>query len=83
MAIGVKTGGGSRKGSQNKTTKALREMVLAALDEAGGQAYLVRCAKDPKLAGAFLALLGKVLPSTLNASTGAPIVISWEREKAG
>lgn len=40
MAKGVKTGGGSRKGRPNKETKALREMILGALDKVGGEAYL-------------------------------------------
>ena len=39
-------GKGRQTGSQNKITKALKEMVLGALDDAGGQAYLVRMASD-------------------------------------
>ena len=55
--------GGSRKGIPNKVTKQLKEMILGALDDAGGQQYLHECALDPKTRGAFLTLLGKVLPS--------------------
>jgi hypothetical protein len=58
-------GKGRPKGAQNKTTKALKEMILGALKDSGGQAYLTRCAQDPKLAPAFLALLGKVLPAEM------------------
>ena len=79
MAAGRKTGGGSRKGRPNKLTKALKEMVLAALDQAGGEDYLVKCAKEQPVA--FLALLGRVLPTTL---TGAahPVkhVLEWASE---
>ena len=55
-------GPGRPKGSTNKVTKQLKEMILGALDDAGGQAYLQECAKDPKTRAAFLTLLGKVLP---------------------
>ena len=62
MAAGKKTGG-RKKGTPNKTTKALREMILAALDQAGGQDYLATCALTNP--AAFLALIGRVLPTTL------------------
>ena len=56
---GKKTGG-RVKGTPNKMTAALRTLILGALDEAGGQAYLRRQAsKNP---AAFMTLLGKVLP---------------------
>jgi len=41
MAPGRKTGGGSHRGRPNKATKALKDTILGALDQAGGQAYLV------------------------------------------
>jgi hypothetical protein len=44
MAIGRKTGG-REKGAPNKTTKALKELILGALSDAGGQQYLVRMAE--------------------------------------
>jgi hypothetical protein len=55
--------GGSRKGIPNKVTKQLKEMILGALDDAGGQTYLQECAMDPRTRSAFLTLIGKVLPS--------------------
>ena len=58
-------GKGRPKGSQNKVTKALKDMILGALDGAGGQAYLQARAKDPKTQAAFLTLLGKVLPAEM------------------
>jgi hypothetical protein len=60
MAKGYKTGG-RRKGTPNKLTRDLREMILGALADAGGRAYLVAQAK--KNPSAFLTLLGKLLPS--------------------
>lgn len=52
--------GGSRKGKPNKATAELKEMILQALDQAGGVQYLVKAAHDKP--AAFLALIGKVLP---------------------
>lgn len=63
--------GGSRKGRPNKVTKALKEMILGALDDAGGQKYLKGQATENP--GAFMALLGKVLPTTLVGANGGAI----------
>ena len=57
--------GGSRKGIPNKTTAALKDMILGALAESGGVDYLVKRANDPRTAAAFLGLVGKVLPMTV------------------
>lgn len=57
--------GGSRKGIPNKATKQLKDMILTALDKAGGAEYLERRANDPRTASAFLSLIGKVLPMTI------------------
>ena len=52
-------GKGRPKGATNAMTRTLREMILGALDDAGGQDYLVEQAhKNP---AAFLALIGRVL----------------------
>ena len=59
MAKGKKTGG-RQKGSTNKTTAELKEMILGALSEVGGQAYLVQQALDNP--NAFMTLVGKVVP---------------------
>jgi hypothetical protein len=60
--------GGSRKGIPNKVTKELKEMILQALDGAGGVDYLQERAKDPRTASAFLSLVGKVLPMTVQGA---------------
>lgn len=54
---------GQGKRGPNKMTRELKAMILKALDDAGGVAYLSKQA-DEKPA-AFLALLGKVLPMTI------------------
>ena len=57
--------GGSRKGVPNKVTADLKDMILGALDAAGGVQYLTERAADPKTASAFLTLVGKTLPMTV------------------
>ena len=65
-AKGKQAGPGRPKGSHNKTSVALAAMVTGALDELGGQEWLVRAArKDPK---AFMQLVGKLLPREINVS---------------
>lgn len=64
-------GNGRPKGATNKVTRELKEMILGALDDAGGQAYLLAQAKaNPQ---AFLTLIGKVLPTTINANVDANV----------
>lgn len=61
------------KRGPNKENKALREMILQALDEqkGGGVAYLKeQAASNPN---AFLSLLGKVLPTTLAGDSNNPV----------
>lgn len=70
--------GGKPKGSKNYVTK-LREQVLAALEEAGGeggaQAYLLVAAREDRKT--FLQLVGKLLPkhTELSGSENEPVNI--------
>ena len=48
-------------------------MILGALDDAGGQAYLERQAEENPTA--FLTLLGKVLPTTLSGDAENPLKV--------
>lgn len=58
--------GGRTKGTPNKLTADVKAMVLEALDQAGGVSYLLTQAQSNP--SAFLTLVGKVLPMTVNAS---------------
>lgn len=63
--------GGRAKGTPNKITTQLRDMILGALDDVGGQQYLAQQAKlNP---GPFMTLLGKVLPTQLTGPGGGPL----------
>ena len=66
-------GPGRPKGLPNKTTKALKDMILAALDGAGGVEYLMERAQDPRTASAFLTLVGKVLPMQVTGADDGPL----------
>ena len=52
-------------------------MILAALNKAGGEEYLVKQAEESP--GAFLALVGKVLPLQVTGDNGGAIKIKWEK----
>lgn len=65
-AFKAQQGKGRPKGVPNKSTKAIKDMVLAALDKAGGIAYLVdQAEKNPQ---AFMTLVGKVIPLQVNGA---------------
>ena len=73
MAVGRKTGG-RQKGTPNKTTAALKDAILEAVEGAlpGGKVgYLKWLAKNNS--SAFASLLGKVLPTTLAGDPVNPI----------
>lgn len=63
---------GKPKGAVNKNTAQLKEMILKALDQAGGVDYLLSCANNEKTQGAFLSLIGKVLPMTIAGDPDQP-----------
>lgn len=67
MPKGVRLGG-RKKGTPNKTTAALKDMVLNALTTVGGEAYLVKQASESPTA--FMTLLGKVLPTQVSQADG-------------
>lgn len=80
MAKGIKTGG-RRKGTPNKLTGDLKEMILSALDQKGGVSYLMKQADDNP--NAFLTLVGKVLPMTVAGDPDAPLKTTITVEWAG
>ena len=65
--------GGRQKGTPNKTTTAIKDMIVFALDRVGGVDYLEKQANDnPR---AFLALLSRVLPLQVTGDIDAPLVV--------
>jgi hypothetical protein len=85
MATGYKTGGrtkgaaktgGRKRGSVNRFTRDLKELILRALETVGGEQYLVELARDNP--ASFATLLGKVLPMTVAGDTNAPLQATME-----
>jgi hypothetical protein len=65
-------GRGRPKGSPNKIQAAVKEMVIQALDDAGGVEYLVAQSRDNPTA--FLTLVGKVLPLQVSGDPDHPLI---------
>ena len=65
--------GGRRPGTPNKINRDLKEMILNALSDAGGSAYLARQAIETP--AAFMALLGRVLPLQMAGDGGGAVII--------
>ena len=66
-------GKGRPKGARNRMSRALKDMILQALDDAGGERYLSEQAiKNP---AAFLTLVGKVLPLQMTGEDDGPVVV--------
>ncbi len=74
MPRGAKPGerrGGRAKGTPNKMTKVLKDVILGALDDVGGQKYLAQQAKANP--AAFMSLLGRLVPQELKAEVQAQV----------
>lgn len=65
-------GKGRTKGVPNRIGADVRAMILAALDSAGGETYLVQQARENP--SAFMTLLGKILPTTLAGDVENPLL---------
>lgn len=64
-------------GSTNAKNIQLKTMILNALEKSGGEQYLSEQAiKNPT---AFLTLIGKVLPLTVNGNVNGKMVVTWEK----
>jgi hypothetical protein len=62
-------GMGRKRGSLNKTTRTLKEALLASFNTLGGEKWLIRLAEsDPK---AYVGLLGRIIPSEINGQVRA------------
>jgi hypothetical protein len=65
-------GRGRPRGARNRVSRALKDMILRALDAAGGEEYLLRQAIDHP--AAFMMLLAKVLPLQLSGDPERPVI---------
>ena len=64
--------GGREKGTPNKLTTDVRAMILATLDRAGGEDYLLEQATaNPK---AFMSLLARILPAQITGADGKDLI---------
>lgn len=73
---GEKRPGQGKHGSP-KNVLMLRDMILKALDKAGGEDYLFEQAtKNPT---AFMSLIGKVLPMQVTGAGDGPLVVEIVR----
>lgn len=69
--------GGRKKGTPNKVSGTLKEMILTALDDSGGVEYLKRQAKENPQA--FMTLVGKVLPMTMQGpGDDGSFIVKWQ-----
>lgn len=75
---GHKKEGGKKKGTPNKKTALLKEMILTALDDAGGIDYLRKQATNEPVA--FLGLIGKILPKEIDANVKGDIKVTGTLE---
>jgi hypothetical protein len=72
---GKREGAGRKKGVPNKLNADIKAMILGALHDAGGQAYLARQAIETP--GPFLTLIGKVLPMQVTGENGKALAIDF------
>lgn len=70
MANKAKTGG-RKAGTPNKISAELKDIILTALDDAGGVKYLRNVAGSHP--AAFLSLVGKVLPLQVSGDPENPL----------
>ncbi|MES2783585.1 MAG: hypothetical protein V4657_12385 [Pseudomonadota bacterium] len=68
-----KAGPGRPKGVPNKSTAAIKDMVLSALDNVGGIEYLEKQAVLQPVA--FMGLLAKIMPTQITGADDGPVQI--------
>lgn len=73
--------GGRKKGTPNKITGAVKDMVLTALNNVGGVKYLEHQAKENPTA--FMTLVGKVIPTQVAGDGENPVRVVHRIELVG
>lgn len=73
-------GKGRPKGVPNKTTAAIKDMIVQALDKKGGVDYLVTQADENPVA--FMGLVGKVLPMQVTGEGGGALIVEIRKPSA-
>ena len=71
---GQRKTGGRKKGTPNKVNAELKDMILGALNKSGGEGYLIKQASENPTA--FLTLVGKVLPMTVQGDANHPLTFT-------
>ena len=66
--------GGRQKGTPNRINADIKGMILEALHNKGGAAYLVRQSEENPVA--FMGLVGKVLPMTVQGDAQHPLTFT-------
>lgn len=66
-------GKGRPRGAKNKISGSIKEMILQALESAGGMDYLAAQAQANP--AAFMSLLGKLVPSELRAELAGSLTV--------
>jgi hypothetical protein len=80
LETGRKKTGGRKKGTPNKTTALLKDAILQAATEAGGDdglvGYLTKQARENPVS--FNALLGKVVPMQVTGDGGGSVQLEFK-----
>jgi hypothetical protein len=77
--------GGRQKGTPNRVTRALKESILLALDEGGGEGGAVAYLRSQAnlSPAAFMGLIGKILPLTIKEQIEGHLTcsVNYRRER--
>ncbi len=69
---GKRPGSGRKRGTPNRITADIKSMVIGAVNAKGGQKYFEEQAEKHPVA--FLALAGKLMPTTLAGDADNPLI---------
>lgn len=71
---GKRQGAGRKAGVPNKLNADIKDMIMGALEDAGGRAYLARQAEDNP--AAFMGLVGRVIPKDLKVDANGQMTFT-------